>query len=38
MAKSCRYPTENISDVDFANDQGLLANTPSQTESLMLSL
>ena len=32
------YPTETITDADHADDQALLANAPTQTESLLHSL
>ena len=33
--RSRRYPAENITDADYADDLVLLANTPAQTESLL---
>ena len=33
-ARGRRYPTHTITDTDSADDIALLANTPSQTESL----
>ena len=33
--RSRRYPTQTISDADYANDKPLLANTPTQTEFLL---
>ena len=32
-ARSRRYPTETITDKDYADDIALLANTPTQAES-----
>ena len=32
--RSRRYPTQTITDVDYADDITLLANTPAQTETL----
>ena len=37
-ARSRRYPAQYITDVDYANDIALLANTPTQAESLLHSL
>ena len=36
--KSRRYPAQTITDVDYAHDILLLANTPTQAESLLHSL
>ena len=36
--RSRKYPAQTISDVDFADDIALLANTPTQAESLLHSL
>ena len=36
--RSRRYPAKTITDVDNTNDIALLANTPAQAESLLLSL
>ena len=36
--RSRRYPAQTITDVDYANDIALLANTPVQSESLIHSL
>ena len=33
--RSRRYSAENITDSDFAEDQGLLTNTPAHTGSLL---
>ena len=33
--RSRRYPAQTITDVDYADDMPLLANTPSQTETLL---
>ena len=33
--RSTRYPEENITDVDYADDIVLLANAPTQAESLL---
>ena len=33
--KSSWYPTKTITDADYADDIALLANTPTQAESLM---
>ena len=30
-----RYPAQTITDVDYADDIALLANTPAQTETLL---
>ena len=35
---SRRYPTQTITDVDYADDIALLANTPTQAESQQHSL
>ena len=32
-ARSRQYPTETITDVNYADDLALLANTPTQAES-----
>ena len=37
-ARSRRYPTRTITDVDYTNDIALSANTPTQAESLLHSL
>ena len=37
-ARNKRYPTETITNADYADDIALLANTPSQAESLLYSL
>ena len=37
-SKKRRYPTQTFNDVDYADDIALLANTPSQAESLLHSL
>ena len=34
IAKERRYPAQTITDVDYADDIGLLANTPAQIETL----
>ena len=34
-ARSRQYPAETITDVDYADEIALLANTPAQTESLL---
>ena len=34
-ARSKQYPAETITDADNADDEALLANTPSQAESLL---
>ena len=36
--RSRRYPTQTFTDVDFSDDIALLANTPTQAESLQHSL
>ena len=36
--RSRRYPTKTISDVDYADDIELIANTTAQAESLLHSL
>ena len=36
--RSKRYPAQTISDKDYANDIALLANTPTQAETLLHSL
>ena len=36
--RSRRYPTKTIMDADYAEDIPLLANTPTQAESLLHSL
>ena len=36
--RSRRYPTQTITDADYADDIALLANTPAQTEILLHSL
>ena len=36
--RSRRYPAKTITDVDYANDIEILANTPSQAETLLHSL
>ena len=33
--RSRRYPTHTITDADYANDIALLANTPTQAETLL---
>ncbi len=33
--RSRRYPAQTITDVDYADDIALLANTPTQAESLL---
>ena len=38
MAVSRQYPAETITDIENADDLALLANTPAQVESLLLSL
>ena len=35
---SIRYPAKTITDVDYADDIALLANTPNQAETLLYSL
>ena len=36
--RSRRYPTKTITDADYADDTAILANTPSQAETLLHSL
>ena len=36
--RSRRYPAQTITDADYANDIALLANTPTQVETLLHSL
>ena len=36
--RSKRYPAQTITDLDYANDIALLANTPAQAETLLHSL
>ena len=36
--RSRRYPTKSITDVDYADDKVMLANTPNQAETLLHSL
>ena len=36
--RSRRYPAQPITDVDYADDIALLANTPTQPESLLHSI
>ena len=36
--RSRRYPAQTITDVDYADDIVLLANTPAQAKSLLHSL
>ena len=36
--KSRRYPTQTVTDADYADDIALLANTPTQAETLLHSL
>ena len=36
--RSRRYTAQTITDVDYADDIALLANTPAQAESLLHSL
>ena len=36
--RSRRYPAKTITDADYADDIGLLANTPNQAETLLHSL
>ena len=36
--RSRRYPAQTITDVDYADDIALLANTPAQVETLLCSL
>ena len=38
MARCRRYPTKTKTDSDYADDPTLLANSPSQAESLLHSL
>ena len=38
LTKSRRYPVKTITDVDYADDIAILANTPNQTETLLHSL
>ena len=38
MARSRQYPAQTITDVDYADDMALLANTPAQAESQPISL
>ena len=33
--RSRRYPTQTITDTDYADDIALLANTPAQAETLL---
>ena len=35
--RSRRYPAQTITDADYANDIALLANTPTQAETLLQS-
>ena len=35
---SVRYPAQTITDVDYADDITLLANSPAQAESMLHSL
>ena len=37
-ARSRRYPTQTITDADYADDIALLVNTPASAESLLHSL
>ena len=37
-ARSRRYPAQSITDANYADDIGLLANIPAQAESLLHSL
>ena len=37
-ARSKRFPVETITDVEYAGGIELLANTPTQTESLLYSV
>ena len=37
-ARSRRYPTQTITDADYADDRALLTNTPTLAESLLYSL
>ena len=36
--RSKRYPAQTITDMDYADDTALLANSPAQTESQLHSL
>ena len=36
-ARSRRYPTQTLTDADYADDIVLLANAPTQAESLLYS-
>ena len=36
--KNRRYPTQTITDADYANDIALQANTPAQAKTLLHSL
>ena len=36
--RSTRYPTQTMTDTDYADDIPFLANTPAKAESLLLSL
>ena len=36
--RSRRYPAKTITDADYADDIALLANTPTQAETLLHSL
>ena len=36
--RSKRYPTKTITDADYVDDIAILANTPNQAETLLLSL
>ena len=36
--RSGRYPTQTVTDADYTDDIALLANTPTQTETLLYSL
>ena len=38
MARSRQYPVETITDADYVDDLALLANTPTQEESLLHNL
>ena len=38
MERSRRYPAQTITDVDYTNDIALLANPPTQAETLLHSL
>ena len=33
--RSRRYPTQTITDADYANDIALIVNTPTEAESLL---